>query len=65
MFVRILVAEDDRALRDVLERGLQEAGYAVDSVIDGVAAESALRAREYEVANLDWRMPARSGVEVL
>jgi DNA-binding response OmpR family regulator len=65
MFVRILVAEDDRALRDVLERGLQEAGYAVDSVIDGVAAESALRAREYEVAILDWRMPARSGVEVL
>lgn len=63
--MRVLVAEDDRALRDVLERGLQEAGYAVDSVIDGVAAESALRARDYEVAILDWRMPVRSGVEVV
>jgi DNA-binding response OmpR family regulator len=63
--MRVLVAEDDRALRDVLERGLQEAGYAVDSVIDGVAAESALRARDYEVAILDWRMPVLSGVEVI
>ncbi|MCU1362986.1 MAG: response regulator transcription factor [Acidimicrobiaceae bacterium] len=63
--MRILVAEDDRALRDVLERGLQEAGYAVDTVLDGAAAESALRARDYEVAILDWRMPVRSGVEVI
>jgi len=63
--MRVLVAEDDRALRDVLARGLQEAGYAVDAVVDGVAAESALRTRDYEVAILDWRMPALSGVEVL
>jgi DNA-binding response OmpR family regulator len=63
--MRVLVAEDDRALRDVLERGLQEAGYAVDSVTDGMAAEAALRARDYEVAILDWRMPERSGVEVI
>ncbi|MGA7835821.1 MAG: response regulator transcription factor [Acidimicrobiales bacterium] len=63
--MRVLVAEDDRALRDVLERGLQEAGYAVDTVVDGTAAESALRKREYEVAILDWRMPGLSGVEVI
>lgn len=63
--MRVLVAEDDRTLRDVLERGLQEAGYTVDSVIDGAMAESALRARDYEVAILDWRMPMRSGVEVI
>ncbi len=63
--MRVLVAEDDRALLDVLERGLQEAGYTVDSAIDGIAAESALRGRDYEIAILDWRMPARSGVEVI
>lgn len=63
--MRVLVAEDDRALRAVLERGLQEAGYAVDAVIDGLAAESALRSRDYEVAIIDWRMPIRSGVEVI
>lgn len=63
--MRVLVAEDDRALRDVLVRGLREAGYVVDSVVEGAAAESALRTRDYEVAVLDWRMPERSGVEVI
>jgi DNA-binding response OmpR family regulator len=63
--VRVLVAEDDRALRSVLERGLRENGYVVDSVGDGSAALRHLRAYEYDVAVLDWRMPEQTGVEVI
>jgi DNA-binding response OmpR family regulator len=63
--VRILVAEDDRSLREVLERGLREAGYVVDVVADGEAATSMLKHNDYEVAVLDWRMPKRSGIETL
>ena len=63
--MRVLVAEDDDALRSVLERGLQRAGYVVDSVADGSAALAYLRSYEYEVAILDWRMPAMSGIEVV
>jgi len=63
--MRILIAEDDRALRDVLQRGLREAGYVVDVVQDGEAAEAALLREEYELAVLDWRMPGRTGVEVV
>jgi len=63
--MRILVAEDDEALRSVLERGLERAGYVVDAVADGSDAVSYLKAYDYEVAILDWRMPAMSGVEVL
>ncbi len=63
--MRILVAEDDRTLREVLERGLREAGYVVDVVGDGEAATSMLKDHEYEVAVLDWRMPKRSGIETL
>jgi DNA-binding response OmpR family regulator len=63
--MRILIAEDDRALREVLQRGLREAGYVVDAVENGDAAEVALRGKEYELAVLDWRMPLRSGVEVI
>lgn len=41
--MRILVAEDDAALRSVLERGLRENGYVVDAVADGAAALRHLR----------------------
>jgi DNA-binding response OmpR family regulator len=63
--MRVLVAEDDEALRSVLERGLRESGYVVDAVPDGATALRFLRTYEYEVAVLDWRMPVTSGVEVL
>jgi DNA-binding response OmpR family regulator len=61
----VLVADDDRALLDLLGRGFRKAGYTVDSVSDGVAAEYALRARGYLVAILDSRLPERSGVDVV
>jgi len=63
--VRLLVAEDDRGLREVLTRGLRENGYMVDAVPDGQEAISFLRVYEYEVVILDWRMPGLSGLEVL
>ena len=63
--MRVLVAEDDAALRSVLERGLRENGYVVDAVVDGESALSHLRAYDYEVAILDWRMPKISGLDVV
>jgi DNA-binding response OmpR family regulator len=63
--MRVLVAEDDAALRSVLERGLRENGYVVDAVADGMAALRHLRAYDYDVAVLDWRMPERTGIEVV
>lgn len=63
--MRILVAEDDDALRSVLERGLKEDGYVVDAVSDGESALRHLRSYDYDVAVLDWRMPALSGFQVV
>ncbi len=63
--MRILVAEDDRGLREALSRGLRESGYTVDAVPDGQAAVEYLRTYDYEVVVLDWRMPQVSGLEVL
>ena len=63
--MRVLVAEDDAALRSVLERGLKEKGYVVDAVADGEAALRYLRSYDYDVAILDWRMPERAGTEVV
>jgi len=63
--MRVLVAEDDRGLREVLARGLRENGYVVDAVADGKAAMQFLRSYEYAIAVLDWRMPDVTGIEVL
>jgi DNA-binding response OmpR family regulator len=63
--MRVLVAEDDRGLREVLARGLRENGYVVDAVADGQEAIRFLSAYDYVVAVLDWRMPEMSGLEVL
>ncbi len=63
--MRVLVAEDDPGLRSVLERGLREHGYVVDAVADGALALAYLRSYTYEVAILDWRMPAQTGIEVV
>jgi len=63
--MRILVAEDDVALRSVLQRSLREAGYVVDATDDGDAALRYLQHHDYDVAVLDWRMPKKSGLEVL
>jgi DNA-binding response OmpR family regulator len=63
--VRVLVAEDDASLGEVLARGLREQGYVVDLVPDGETAASYLRFYSYEVVVLDWRMPRLSGLDLL
>lgn len=63
--MRLLVAEDDSDLRDVLERGLAEAGYVVDGVADGQAALDYLRTYTYAACICDWRMPVREGIDVV
>src|SRR5579863_3244050 len=63
--MRVLVAEDDEALRSVIERGLRENGYVVDAVPDGERAMSFLQTYDYDVAVLDWRMPKVSGLDVI
>ena len=57
--MRALVAEDDPALRSVLERGLRENGDVVDAVADGTAAVRNLRVDDDDMAVVDRRMPER------
>jgi DNA-binding response OmpR family regulator len=63
--MRLLLVEDDKMLGDAIKVGLRQAGYAVDWVEDGDAAELALRAGEYELVVLDLGLPKKSGLEVL
>ena len=63
--MRILLVEDDELLGDGVEAGLRQAGYAVDWVRDGVAAELALRNGAHDAVILDLGLPRKSGLEVL
>ena len=59
--VRILVAEDDPGLREVIVLGLSDSGYHVDAVERGDDAIDQLKWYDYDVAILDWRMPGARG----
>jgi DNA-binding response OmpR family regulator len=63
--VRVLVAEDDDILGELLADGLRDRGYVVDLVGDGETALSYMCCYDYSVAVLDWLMPGMSGIEVV
>ncbi len=63
--MRILIAEDEPGLRDVIVLGLVDAGYQVDAVARGDDAIDQLKWYDYDVAVLDWRMPGASGIDVV
>lgn len=63
--MRILLAEDERALSGALCAILKHENYAVDAVYNGADALDYLRTGIYDAAVLDVMMPAMSGFEVL
>ena len=63
--IRILVADDDRDIRDLVTFKLSQAGYDVQAVDDGVAALAAIEANPPRLAILDVMMPGLSGIDVL
>ena len=65
MASKILVVEDDRALRSVLVSALQSGGYEVEFAADGSAGVQALRSKPYDVVLLDIGLPFVDGWHVL
>ncbi|MEV4282527.1 response regulator transcription factor [Actinoplanes xinjiangensis] len=61
--MRILVVEDDTAVRDSLARTLRFQGYQVDTAEDGLAALDVVRAGEPDAMVLDVSMPRMDGLE--
>ena len=61
---RILLAEDDEAMRTYLERALSKAGYAVDSVDRGTDAVPLLEQDHYDLLLSDIVMPEMDGIEL-
>jgi two-component system response regulator MprA len=64
MSARILLADDDRAIREALTRALTLEGYDVVQAPDGAAALSLVESSQPDVAVLDVMMPNVDGLTV-
>ncbi|MCL5961094.1 MAG: response regulator, partial [Chloroflexi bacterium] len=62
--MRILVVEDEHKLAEVLKRGLQEHGYAVDVAHDGEDGFSFAEIGEHDLIILDIMLPSLDGYEI-
>jgi len=63
--MRLLIAEDDRALGMFLTRGLEADGYRVRLAVDGAAAAEAFRQELPDLTILDLNLPVKDGEQVL
>ena len=63
--MRILLAEDEKALSKALVKIFEKNNYSVDAVFDGEDALAYLETGCYDVAVLDIMMPKKDGISVL
>lgn len=63
--MRILIAEDERDLNDLLKKRLEKQQYSVDACYDGQEALDYLEVTEYAAVILDIMMPKADGLTVL
>jgi two-component system response regulator MprA len=64
MGAHLVIAEDDRAVRESVKRALELEGYSVTAVNDGVAALEAASGSDVDLLLLDLGMPNMDGLTV-
>jgi two-component system cell cycle response regulator CpdR len=62
--IRILLAEDDDAMRQYLSRALEKSGYSVVAVDRGTAAVPLIEAEHFDLLLTDIVMPEMDGIEL-
>ena len=62
---RIVIAEDDKDLRELCEMSLKQQGHEVDGVGDGYEVLHLVRKKAPDLLVLDLMLPSRSGVELI
>ena len=63
--MRILVVDDERAIRNSLKEILSDEGYDVDTAEDGAIAMQMVEKEKYNIIFCDIKMPNMDGMEVL
>ncbi len=65
MAKKILVVDDDQYIRELYEEVLKEAGYTVETAVDGEEGLALMQKGGYDLVLLDVMMPKRDGLGVL
>ena len=63
--VRVLLVEDDATIAEFVEKGLREAGFAVDRAADGRSGLQKAVAESYDAAIVDVMLPQMDGLTVI
>lgn len=63
--LRLLVVDDDPAVRSAIARPLEDLGHSVDSVASGATALAALAAERFDLIVSDYAMPGMDGAELI
>lgn len=62
---KILLAEDDKDLHNILRTFLLFEHHSVESSFTGTDADEKLGASEYDIVVLDWDLPGKAGIELV
>ncbi|MCB9248831.1 MAG: sigma-54-dependent Fis family transcriptional regulator [Ignavibacteriales bacterium] len=65
MEIKILIADDEKGIRDSLQMILNEEGFATTVVSDGLLALEEIKKNEYQLVISDIKMPGLDGIELL
>ena len=63
--MRLLVVEDEKDMNRLIVKTLQQAGYTVDSCLDGLEAMDYLDSADYDGLILDVMLPGKNGHEII
>src|SRR3569832_2102438 len=63
--MRILVVEDDPKIASFIDKGLREAGFAVDCATDGDEGLYLGQSEPYDAASVDVMLPKRDGLSLI
>ena len=62
---RILIIEDDNEMKSLLKEFIEEEGYTIDSVDNGLKALEKLVRQPFDLIITDIRMPGLTGLDIL
>ena len=60
---RVLIVDDETAIREMIVLALEMAGYETVEAADGLQALRLIQSQPFDLVLMDWMMPGASGLE--